>query len=57
MTAINLAIVSPTDSKSIAGILTIYASSVSEALKLVKRNPDMEGVRVYPLEAGRLSEH
>lgn len=57
MNPINLAILSPTDSKSIAGILTVYAKDVADALKRVKKDPEMEGVRCYPMEAGRLTEH
>lgn len=57
MNAFNLAIVSPTDAKAIAGILTVYAKNEADAMKRVRKDPDMEGVRCYPLNHQRLTEH
>lgn len=57
MNAFNLAIVSPSSPKDIVGILTVYAEDVKGALKKVKADPDMEGVRVHPIGDQKLTEH
>lgn len=57
MNAINLAVVSPSDPKTITAILTVYANDKREALDKVKKDPDMTGVRVYPIDQDKLTEH
>lgn len=57
MQAINLAIVSPSDPKTVSGILTVFAKDKREALDKVKKDPSMEGVRCYPIDPEKLTEH
>ena len=45
-----IAIVSPTDHTSIVAILEVYGKDKKDALNKVKKNPDMEGVRCWPVD-------
>ena len=45
-----IAIVSPTDHTSIVAILEVYGKDKKDALNKVKKNPDMEGVRCWPID-------
>lgn len=49
MKQINLAILSPFDHSDVVGILTVYATDVKGALKRVRQDPDMDGVRCHPI--------
>lgn len=57
MNRFNIAIVSPSSPKDIAGILTVYADDKKAAMKKVKDDPAMEGVRIYPIDDDKLTEH
>jgi hypothetical protein len=48
MKQINLAILSP-NHNDVVGILTVYANDVKDALKRVRQDPDMDGVRCHPI--------
>ncbi len=49
MQSFNLAIVSPSSPKDVAGTITVYANDVKDAIKRVKNDPEMAGVRIFPL--------
>jgi hypothetical protein len=57
MQAFNIAVMSPTSPKDVAGILTVYAENIKKALERCKNDNDMQGARFYPLENGRHHEH
>jgi hypothetical protein len=57
MQAFNIAVMSDTDHKSVAGILTVYAESKKKALERCRNDNDMQGARFYPLGDGRHHEH
>lgn len=49
MQAFEIAVMSPSSPKDIAGILTVYAESIKKALERCKNDNDMQGARFYPL--------
>jgi dihydroorotase len=57
MQAFNIAVMSPSSSKDVVAILTVYAESVKKALERCKNDNDMQGARFYPAGAGRNHEH
>lgn len=57
MKPFNIAILSPSSPKDISAVVTVHAETVQAALKRVRNDPDMEGVRCYPIIISRETEH
>lgn len=46
----NIAVISPTSSKDVVAIVSVWAKDIKDALKRVKNDNDMQGARFYPAD-------
>jgi hypothetical protein len=46
-----------TDPSTVIAVLDVWGKDKRDALARVRKDEDMSGVRCYPLDEGRVSEH